>query len=202
MSATTFSRRLRGEEPEWVVVLTLAVALAIGWFLMATVTGRSHTATAGAVSLAYPAGWAQVKEEGASFAATDLKSGVFGARVSTREVPKSQLVATASAASTMSLSDLAGAWSLRRGVDLSAYRVLKTERTQLRGREAVTVTYAYLAEGRQGAASRIVPRVMQGTDTLVAGKDQLFILSFAIESGEFANSAGLQQRLLDGWVVP
>ncbi|MDO8673897.1 MAG: hypothetical protein Q7O66_21000 [Dehalococcoidia bacterium] len=193
--------RGRTQEPEWAVLLTVAVALALGWLVQMSVAGRTFTTSAAGMTITYPVGWMEVSEEGAAFAAVNLGAGIFGPRVGIRQIAKDELV-VAGGSANLSLADISTAWSVRRAVELSAYRVLKLEAIQLHGREAVSIRYAFLAEGRAGAASNTLPVVMQGTDTIMAGGDQFHILTFACQSDKFDGLAGLRQSLLNSWRVP
>lgn len=195
--------RGRAEEPEWIVILTVAIALLIGWFIQASVVNRMETASAGNISISYPASWTRASEEGALLSASDrMGSGTFGPRISLRQVPRADLVPTNSGSAAPSIADVASAWSIQRGTGLVGYRVLKIERKTLGGREAVDVTYAYLAEGGLGAAGTVLPQVMQAVDTLIATGDQIDILTFATAGDEFARSSDLHQRVLASWRLP
>ena len=68
-----------GDEPEWVVWLTVAVALVLGFFLMYFVTNQTGTATAGNTTLSYPSTWVPATEKGAAFAVADTKGGGISA---------------------------------------------------------------------------------------------------------------------------
>jgi hypothetical protein len=194
--------RGRTQEPEWPVLLTVAVALLLGWLIQSAVLGRMQTAAVGSSSVTYPARWVATTESGAAFAAADLNfGGIFAPRVSVRQVAKSELMPPEGlpAAREWSLVDAATAWSVQRGAELAGYRILAIERTQVQGQEAARVEFAYLAEAPQGSASGVLPAVMHAVDTLVTSGEQVHILTFAAEKGEFARLAGLRQRLLSGW---
>ena len=195
--------RRRAEEPEWTVFLTVAVALLIGWFIQTSMVNRMETVTAGNISISYPAGWAKASEEGALISATDrMGRGSFGPRISVRQVPRADVLPAGAGGGTPALADAASAWSIQRGVGLVGYRVLKIQRATLQGREAVDVSYAYLAEGGLGAAGQVLPQVMQAVDTLVADGDQIEILTFAAGADEFAGLSDLHQRVLASWRLP
>lgn len=195
--------RSRGEEPEWVVLLTVAVALALGSLMQMVVTSQTERATVGSMSVDYPARWAQVREEGAAFAATDLLGrGAFGPRVVLWEVGRAELLPAGTVTGDEpALAELAGAWALRRGQTLPAYRPLGSQRTTVQAREALKISYAYVSDGTR-AGARGVPKVMQAVDTLVLAGDRLLVLTFAAESGEFADLGDQHERLLASWRLP
>lgn len=203
MTGLALPGRGRAEEPEWVVILTVAVALAIGWAVQTAVVSRTQAASVGAMGIAYPDRWVQIREEGAAFAAADLLGGgAFGPRVSLWEVATRELLPEGMATETEpTLADLAGAWALKGGERLSAYRPLKSERTPVQGREAIKISYAYVSDGTQ-AGARGVPRVMQAADTVVLAGDRLLVLTFAAESSQFADLGEQHQRLLASWRLP
>ncbi|MBI2911085.1 MAG: hypothetical protein HYY05_03010 [Chloroflexi bacterium] len=193
----------RAEEPEWTVFLTVAVALFLGWLTQAWALGRTDNVAVDGMTLAYPSAWLRMREEGASFAAADLAGkGAFAPRVSLWEMASHDLVPAGLAADTgPTLVELAAVWGLKLSERLSAYRPLKSERTSVQGREAISISYAYVSDGAQGG-TRTVPRVMRAADTLVLGGDRLFVLSFAAESGAFDDMAGQHERLLASWRLP
>lgn len=193
----------RAEEPEWTVLLTLAIALLFGWLTQACALGRADSVAVAGMTLAYPAGWLQVREEGAAFAASDLAGkGAFAPRVILWGMASQDLVPASLTADTgPSLGELAAAWSLRLSGRLPAYRPLKSERTSVQGREAIRISYAYVSDGTQ-AGARTVPRVMQAVDTLVLGGNTLLVLSFAADSRDFDDTTGQHERLLASWRLP
>jgi len=174
----------RREEPEWVVLATVAVALLLGLALQHSVLGRLETATAGPVSLAYPATWNKSGERAAllSFADT-AKGGLFAPTVAVRGVARADVLANEG-----NLADVAAAWSLARGQRLEAYRVLSIRPTTVNGREAMDVEYAYLSSGQLGSlgGGGGMPGLMHAVDTVVASGDKLYVLTFAAETSDYA----------------
>src|SRR5581483_6524649 len=129
MGSAVLYGRGRREESELLVWLTVAVALLIGIGIEIAALGRTQTATAGPMSVSYPATWATTKEPDTLASAADLRrGGPGGARVSVREVPKAEL-----GRGEISLADAATAWSVERGRKLTAYKVLSIEPTTVNG---------------------------------------------------------------------
>ncbi|MEN9934841.1 MAG: hypothetical protein RLZZ387_1420 [Chloroflexota bacterium] len=199
MTTTTSARFRRvSEEPEWAVWLTVLVGLLAGWLVMTAATGRTATAEAGTSRVIYPAGWVRdAGEEGAIFAVTDVDGGVYGARASVRQLPKSELAPSAGVAAE---EDAAG-WALIRGQELEGYRVLGITPAQVGGKAALSVEYAYLTDPPLGASGSM-PGLMHAIDTIVASGEEYYILTVAVEASESARLAELQQQLVAGWQVP
>jgi hypothetical protein len=155
------------------VVLTVIVALLLGWALKANVESRtsSFTGLSGALSVKYPATWLVGRPENDQTILT-----VFDPRspaslhptfsVTVRPMPKDQR-----------LLDAAMSWTLSRNTDLRAFQDLGTEQTFLDGKMAVRLDYAYIADPPPGSGPATLPIVARGTDILVTQGDQLVVLS-------------------------
>jgi hypothetical protein len=193
----------RQEESELVVYLTVAVGLLIGLAVQWSVVSRTETVTAGGSVLSYPASWQRVAEDGALVAAADRsRGGLYGARVSVREVPKAELLPGGG-----TLADAATNWSLSRSDQLVGYRILSIAERTANGREVATVEYAYLASSPGGSADGAMPGLMHAIDTLVLSGETYQILSFAAEGQEFTMMTtrrpplfqNVYDRLLRSW---
>jgi hypothetical protein len=150
------------------------------------------------MSVTYPATWARTSEPDAVFAAYDLeRGGVFGTRISLRQTPKADLISAQA-----SLYDSVINWTTQRQKQLSSLRLLKTDATQVNGRDAVQVEYVYLMDSPQGATLGAIPALMRGVDTLVVSGDQVYVFSFAAPSQQFDSLAGLREQMLASWRVP
>ena len=202
MARTVATPRGRTQEPEWAVLLTVAAALIIGFVLQMVIQQQTATGPVGAGAVLYPAGWAQIEEEGAGFAAADLNgSGPLGPRVSLREFDKATLLPSLIGPEG-TLRDAATNWSLQRGKDLVGYRVLDITETRVQGREAYNVESAYLLESTLGAGTNGMPGLMHGVDTVVESGDKYYILTFAAEASQFDNVSSVHERLLNDWRIP
>ncbi len=198
----------RRDEPEWVVLATVGLALLAGLILQFSVLGRTETATAGQIALSYPAGWTRAGDRAAvlSFADTN-QGGLFPPTVAVREVPRADVFP-----GEASLADVGAAWSLTRGERLESYRVLDVQPTTVNGREAVDVEYAYVSDGRLGSmgGSAGLPAVMHAIDTIVASGDKLYVLTVAAENSDytrlttaqFPRFRSLRDDVLANWRVP
>jgi hypothetical protein len=204
--ATLAQPRIRTrEEPEWVVWLTVAVALVVGLLVQSAVLGRTSTGGAGGSTVAYPERWATTTDDGALFAATDLSGGTYGPRVAIREAQKSDVMPADG-----TLIDAATGWTLLRRERLAGYRVLGIEEARAAGREAIRVDYVYLASPPQGSASGALPGLMRARDTLVESRDRVYALTVAAEADAFESltEAGpprfqsVYDGILASWRVP
>jgi hypothetical protein len=189
----------RSEEPEWTVWLTVLICLVLGWVIMTTVVGRTQLNESAAGRLAYPASWVPTREEGATFAATDLDAGPYGSRVSIRQVAKTDLITTRS---SDTLDTAAASWAVLRSRDLEGYRVLSITPTTVANRDAIAVEYAYVTNPPEGAASGVIPAVMHGIDTVVASGEQFSILSTVVDQNSGDDLAALNARMLANWQAP
>lgn len=191
--------RVLAPAPEWLVWATVALALLIGWWLQASVVGRSTTASLGASTFSYPATWTVSSADDTLFAVSDPSGGVYGALARLRQLPRAELPLPVSQSS---LADVAASWSLLQGEGLEGYRMLNITPTTVQGREAMSVEYAYLSDPPQGAVGGVMPGLMHAIDTLLVSNDQLFVLSVAVESREADRLASLHEQFLAGWRVP
>ncbi|MBI5652081.1 MAG: hypothetical protein HZC40_16825 [Chloroflexi bacterium] len=186
------------DEPEWIVWLVVAIGLAAAWFVRGNILDQTRVATVGQVSISYPATWSRANEPGAIFAATDrARGGVFGARVSVRQSAGADLFSAGGG-----LTDAALNWSLARGKELTAYRLLEVSETKWQSRDATRIEYVFLFDSPQGSAAGAMPVLMRAVDVLVVGGDQVYVLTFAAPSNESDQLANLRERIIANWRVP
>lgn len=203
-AAKIYDRQAIRQEPEWLVVVTVILGVALGVFVL----NRSLNATVAAPSnaLRYPAGWAEATVEGSTFAVEDRTNPPFGARVSLHELPLRQVLND-----TQTLEDAAAGWSITRGQGVEGYRVLGLNTATVNGRPAMQVEWAAFANPPEGQAAGALPAVLHGLDTLVtttgdsgtgatAGGFQ--VLSFSSDQGGWDGTANVRQQLLRDWRVP
>lgn len=186
------------EEPEWLVWIVVAVALALGGLLAYSVQAQVKTAAAANMTLAYPASWTPSSEAGAAFAALDLqRGGIFGARVSMRQKAKSAVFPAQG-----SVDDAAANWGMMRQGQLQGFRLLDIERMSVQGHEGAQIEYAFLLDPPASSVSGAMPALMRGVDTLTVSGENVYVLTFAAESQQFDSLAGLREQLLANWRLP
>ena len=187
-SVTTPVRPVKREEPEWVVVAVVVVALLIGWMLKSLVESRTVTFSGPALSLSYPATWFRElnPDDGdVIFSATDLGFGSpYRSRVTVRTIEALPQLArmddeTSSAAAAVT------AWTFQRSRDLDGYRVLGTESTELDGHRGVRINYAYVSNPIASPYRKALPVVVEAVDYLFPVGDQTIVITTAADGTQF-----------------
>jgi hypothetical protein len=175
-----------GEEPEWIVVATVVLALALGGVLMAVATTRATSASLGAMHWRYPAAWGQEEAAATAWSASGLGTATYGAVTVLRDLDP---------AAPVSLDDLVA----QRGFDQAGahalYRVLATERTKVGGRSAVALRYAYV---RDNAAIGVgaLPVVVEGEDYIIPYQGRVYLLTLEAEADALAGQQPAFDRLV------
>ncbi len=181
----------RGQEPEWVVWLTVLVLLAIGAAAGFVVTHRTATYSQAGATFQYPADWiAWTDEDPAVIAAVgeSIDRGPFSASVRIRRLPVSDISTAA-----QNLGDLALKWSDSQAGALTGYRVLNIEPASVGGRSAVKLAYAYVADV---GGPRSLPIVARGEDILLMHGDQAQIITWRAAADDYDHQAPIWQRIL------
>lgn len=217
MSQFAFPGQNRTDEPEWVVWLTVLLALIAGWVLMTLVTGQVQKVTTNAGTISIPSSWATIREEGTTFSATDRNAS--GSRVSMRQVAKADLIG---ALGPDTLETAASNWAVLRSNDLEGFRVLNIEAVQLLqngqiirtpegvaqaepvagATPAMLVEYAYLANPSESVGANVMPVLFHAIDTLVAKDTQFTVLSIAVDQSSNPQLNALHEQMLKSWVRP
>jgi hypothetical protein len=193
-AAAPRARRARSQEPEWVVWLTVGVALLLGYLLLVMTTGQTRPASAGGMSLNYPSTWVPMQTEGAAFSASDrLNGGPFAPSVTLYEMPRTDLLRLEGG-----VQEAAANWTLRKQDELVGYRVLSM--TSVEGRDAIKIDSVYLKDPTLGGSG--VPALMRGIDVIALSGDKFYILSYSVENSEYDSHKGQFESLLSGWRTP
>ena len=195
MTAATLSprRRLfREEEPEWLVWALVAVLLAIGLIARTIVVNRTTTFSEGNVSVSYPAGWTPMASDapGAILSVGEGFGDLFPARLIAQQLPAADVSRNA-----QTLGDFALKWSDEQAKNLLGYRVLNMEPIQVRGKDAVRVDYAYVADPAFATADA-APIVARGSDILLRNGDNLTIVRMLAASDVFDDLGLTWDRIL------
>lgn len=179
---------VESQEPEWVVWLTVAIALMIGFWLQLSASREMQTVQVGNISISYPADWNPIAKEDRAFTAADLSGGgPFGMRVSITQLDKKALLPDKGG-----LWEGAVNWTIDQSRRLPGYRVLSMNQTQIQGQNAIRIESAYLQE----IGPNQMPGLMHGIDNLVLNGNEFFILSFAAQENDFEASRKWNDKLL------
>lgn len=158
------------------VMVTVAVALLLGWALKSAVQGRTALYSDGVVRLAYPAAWVVSQDEEGQALLRDARaaSSLFDrqVRVTHRPRPASGLPGASP------LTEAATAWTLSRAQELNSFRNLATEEgLTVDGQPAIRVTYAYVADPAAALGRPGIPVVVHGSDTILVVGDTMTVLT-------------------------
>lgn len=174
------------------VIGLFAVALIAGWGLKSWAEGKATTFTApdATLSLRYPASWAPQAEKGTLLAVRDLKSeGTFKATfsVASRELDPEAM---------KPVQEMVEPFAAEKGQDLTAFRILEVDDTEVDGREAVRISYAYVDEPTEGPFQTSLPVMVQGVDVLVTHGSNLFVFTFAAPAATFPQQTEILDAIL------
>jgi hypothetical protein len=187
-SVTTPARPVKREEPEWVVVAVVVVALLIGWMLKNQVESRSVTFSGPALSLNYPATWFRElnPDDGdVIFSVTDMGFGsCYRSRVTVRAteaLPQLAGMDDDAASATAAVT----AWTFQRSQDLDGFRLLSTKSTELDGHRGVRINYAYVSDPIASPYRKALPVVVEAVDYLFSVGDQTIVITTAAAGTQF-----------------
>lgn len=186
------------EEPEWVVWVLVIVALVVGWFLKGAFQYQMEVFTDPDTGLTfrYPASWflesnqAQIGDEGVILTVSDAHSeSAFNTAFSVRlKAVEEETTAV----------DQAEIWIMRRGEELTKYRVLSKELSQVAGQEAVTIDYGYVEDPlRSSALSVSLPVVVRAVDVVFIRDGKVYTLTFTSDQLVFDEEKKTLERLLN-----
>ncbi|MHB9032795.1 MAG: hypothetical protein ACYC6L_07080 [Anaerolineae bacterium] len=175
-----------GEEPEWLVVITVLVALVIGGLVMYLATGRTQTARVNKLSVRYPAQWVLPGEaQATSLEAQDLASQA-SVRVS--------IVGNLDPAAPVTMEDLVTmrAFELAQATEL--FRVLATKAVQVDAQAATEISYAFVLDSAVSSYLNAVPKVIRGVDYLVPYQGQIYLISYQDDANSWQQNVFEQIR--------
>jgi hypothetical protein len=160
------------------VLLVALIAVAIGYGIKVMATTSTRTVTAGNVTAQIPTNW--IFQPGAQdllFTAADPRNPGQRYSVSRSSVPGTDLTAVAD-------STVAG-----KSQFLREFQVLNRSTVQLNGKDAPSVTYAYVTTRNAN-----LPQVIQGRDTFVSGSGGALIVTFESPARSFDSSLSTFER--------
>ncbi|MHB1354363.1 MAG: hypothetical protein ACYCZF_00130 [Anaerolineae bacterium] len=163
-----------GEEPEWIVVITVLIALMLGGVIMLAATGQMAVATLDRLSIKYPATWA---------VADDDTTGLSGAQdMASNASVMVEVFRKLDPANPVLMDDLVALRSFQQAQKLTLYRVLSTQAVTVGGKSGVMINYAYVMDPAQSAYQSTLPRVMKGADYLVPYQGQVYLVTLEAQS--------------------
>jgi hypothetical protein len=153
---------------DWAVIGVLALALLLGWAVMALAQGNRsvYTDAAAGLTVHYPQDWLLTAAEGTAFRAVDPHSGDFRTAYEVRVQPIGAAEAT-----TGTLTMVLNNASLARAPKSTAYRLFDVvEGRPIDGQPSMEATYVYVQEGSNLFVQRM-PVIVMGLDVAVAHLD-------------------------------
>jgi hypothetical protein len=180
---------------DWAVVGLLAVALLLGWGVMALAQGQQQTYadSASGLTLGYPQGWLLGTDETLLFQALDPDSGTYRTRYQVRAVP-----IEASGLLTPTLGAALNDASLRRAQEGTAYRLFDVEGgAAVNGLPTMEASYVFVSEGTDFFTQRM-PVVVKGLDIAVPHGDKAYIFSLLADANHYDAAERQFRRFVAG----
>ncbi len=175
-------RTRRDRWADWAVVGVLALALLLGWAVMALAEGQRDVLTNETVGLTvrYPKAWLLNADETVAFRAVDPHSGDFK---TTYEVHVQPVVA--SEETTPTLTVVLNNASLARAQKATGYRLFDiVEGKEIDGQPSMEATYVYVQEGSDLFVQRM-PVIVLGMDVAVKRGDQAYVFTLLAAEDAF-----------------
>lgn len=188
---------VKRQEPEWVVVAVVAIALLLGWLLKSWVESRTTTFSNSDLTLSYPATWLRElgePQQGVLFTAQDVRSGsLYATHLSVWVADALPQVRQENVDPTLSAVT---AWTFQRGQELEGYRVLGTEAARVDNIDGVRIDYAYVSDPIASPYRRALPVVVEAVDYLLPYQGKLYVITLAADASRFEQEAGQFEGLL------
>jgi len=183
------------------VIATVAVALLLGWGLMAVVTGRTASYQDAHVAFHYPATWVVDQDDLGNPMVRNPQSAtkLFNDRVLViqGEMPRGGLPGGSP------LNQAATAWTLNRSKVLSTFRNLTSQDgLTVAGQPAIRVDYAYVADPASALGRPGIPVVVRGSDYLLAVGEKLLVISGQGDAQHWDAFQPQLQRIIDSVTTP
>ncbi len=181
-----------GEEPEWIVVTVVIVALVLGWALMTVVTSQTMDVVLDDLLVRYPVDWIQdgqmAAEEGYELYAAGLSASQPRLAVG--------VLTELDPAAPVSLSELVARRGFSQAATKEMYRVLASERAIIGGKVGVAVTYGYVKDVASASHLSSLPVVMEGVDYLMPYKGKVHLISLEVAASDFEAHRRTFERIL------
>lgn len=197
MTATTMRWRSRswfwgGEEPEWIVVALVIVALLGGAVLLAVVRGETAGVEVDGITLLYPADWSSAGAGVLEAENALVRVGEMGGRASLTLSVLREL----DAANPVTMDALVAQRGFDRAQREAMYRVLSTAPADLGGKRGVAVAYAYVIDPQATAYQSAMPVVMEGVDYIVPHAGRVYVLTLEAPAEGYAERRAAFDRII------
>ena len=180
--------KTRRDLPVWVA---LAVLLIAGWELKSSVEDRraAFADPTGTLRVQYPFAWLAVPGSTALLDVSDPRSG---AGVATRLI-----VTKTPRPADQAAGDIANGEILRRAQQLNMYRALSAEPAKVAGKDAVAVSYAFVADPHEAALElQRIPVVVRGLEIVIPAGDIVYRIDFRADTAVFDAARPTLDRIL------
>lgn len=191
-----------GPLPAWDrrVVLAAVLLLGLGLGLRQAVSAQSLTVSLPAgVTVSYPAGWRTATDEEGTWTAVNSRSGsVFSSSLFVMGAPASSVAAgPGSQAAPLPLADQATHHMLSTAGSLPFFREVSFQEEQMAGRDAVRITYLYVADPQAGLlSSNPVPVVVRGVRVYTISENRLIAVGLEAADAQWEQESRTFERLL------
>lgn len=185
------------QEPEWVVVLVVLLALLLGWLLKATVADSTILLASNGLAIQYPASWVRNSdpEEGLLWEAANLRSGsAYATRVNGRLLGADQLPMMEEGAELVAV---ANAWSFQQARLLDGYRTLAIDPVTLDGQPAVRIEAGFLAQPPAGALRQRLPVVVEMAEYIVPRGEGYYVITVAADAANMADEGAVLDDIVE-----
>jgi hypothetical protein len=197
MNAATIKPRSRGwfwggEEPEWIIVALVIVALLGGAALMAGVRGQTAAVEVDGIVLSYPADWSAAGVLTSDEENALVRVGEMAGRASLTL----SVLRALDPANPVTMDALVAQRGFDRAQREAMYRVLSTTPVELGGKRGVAVAYAYVADPQATAYQSALPVVMEGVDYLVPHAGYVYVLTLEAPAERYAEYEAIFNRII------
>jgi hypothetical protein len=190
------TKTTRSEEPEWIVLVVVAVALLAGWFLKLSVEGQTETFSDGTISLSYPTTWLRepaLPGEALVMKASDLHStSLYRPNIAIHLTQAAPALPGADDRLTPTVTT----WTFGNSQKLSHYRVLATEKVEIASQPAIKIDYTYISEPIASPYRRALPVVVEAVDYVILNQDQAYVVTLAADAQDFEPEQGRFKTIL------
>jgi len=179
---------------DWAVIGVFALALLLGWGVMAYAEGQRETYTdeQAGLTVRYPQGWFVKSDEQMAFQVQNSASGPFRTTYQVRVWP-----IDATAPLTPTLASVLNDGSLSRAQEGTAYRLFDiTEGQEAGGRPTMESSYVYVVEGNNVFVQHM-PAVVEALDVALARGDKAYVFSLLASEAVFEAAKPAFRRFVE-----